>query len=71
MGFDTGYRERFESNAKILSHAQRAADRFDAKVIVVHAGGGEAKENLEETARQFRLFNDPRIVIENLPLRSQ
>ena len=67
MGFDTGYRERFESNAKILSHAQRAADRFDAKVIVVHAGGGEAKENLEETARQFRLFNDPRIVIENLP----
>ena len=24
--------ERFESNAKILSHAQKAADRFDAKI---------------------------------------
>ncbi len=58
MNFDTGYRERFESNAKILQAAQQAADLFDAKV---------KKENLEETARQFRLFNDPRIVIENLP----
>lgn len=49
----------------------RAADLFDAKVIVVHAGGGGERVNLEETARQFRLFGDPRIVIENLPYEAE
>jgi len=71
MNFDTGYPERFESNAKILDAARRAADLFDAKVIVVHAGGGGERVNLEETARQFRLFGDPRIVIENLPYEAE
>ena len=71
MNFDTGYPERFESNAKILDAARRAAGLFDAKVIVVHAGGGGERVNLEETARQFRLFDDPRIVIENLPFEAE
>ncbi len=67
MNFDTGYRNKFDENVKILAHAQKAADLFEAKIIVVHAGGGNQPENLEETARQFRLFNDKRIVVENLP----
>ena len=70
MNFDTGYAERFADNVKIVSYAQKAADMFAAPIIVVHAGGGNMPENLEETARQFRLFNDRRIVVENLPYRS-
>lgn len=67
MGFDTGYKEKLAQNVQILSCAQKAADLFDAKIIVVHAGGGNKPENLEETARQFKFFNDSRIAVENLP----
>ena len=67
MGFDTGYKDKLAQNVQILSCAQRAADLFGSEIIVVHAGGGNAPENLEETARQFKLFNDKRIVVENLP----
>ncbi len=70
MNFDTGHKENFEGNVKILASAQRAADMFGSKIIVVHAGGGREQAALEETARQFRLFNDSRIVVENLPYQA-
>lgn len=67
MGFDTGNKSKEKQNREILSAAQRAADIFKAKTIVVHAGCGHDKENINETVRQFKLFNDARIVVENLP----
>ena len=66
-GFDTGNRELEQQNKKILQTAQKAADIFKARAIVVHPGYGHGQKYLEETARQFRLFHDERIVVENLP----
>ena len=51
-----------------MALSQKAADLFNAKTIVVHAGCGHGEKYIEETARQFKLFNDSRIVVENLPL---
>ena len=67
MGFDAGNRELEAQNRKILAPAQMAADMFDAQTIVVHAGRKYDQKYLIETVRQFRLFNDSRIVVENLP----
>lgn len=67
MGFDAGNKSKEKQNREILAAAQRAADIFKAKTIVVHAGCGHNKENINETVRQFKLFNDARIVVENLP----
>lgn len=67
MGFDAGNPELEKKNQQILSLSQKAADILDAKTIVVHAGCGHGEAFLEETVRQFRLFNDKRIVVENLP----
>lgn len=71
MGFDTGRRDWEKSNREILANSQLAADILGADVIVVHAGCGHNPENLKETARQFKLFNDKRIVVENLPYSSK
>lgn len=67
MGFDAGNKSKEKQNREILAVSQLAADMFGAKTIVVHAGCGHDKEQVKETARQFRLFNDKRIVVENLP----
>lgn len=66
-GFDTGNREAERQNRKILAIAQKAADIFQAETIVVHPGYGREQKYLEETGRQFKLFHDERIVVENLP----
>ena len=67
IGFDAGNREMERQNQKVLAVAQKAADIFAAKTIVVHAGYGHTKQHLEEAARQFKLFADERIMVENLP----
>jgi len=67
VGFDTGNREAETQNKKIFATAQKAADIFKAATIVVHSGYGHGQKYLEETARQFRMFHDERIVAENLP----
>lgn len=67
MGFDAGNKELEKQNQKILAQSQKVADMFGAKTIVVHAGCGDGPQYLEETARQFKLFHDSRIVVENLP----
>ena len=67
MGFDAGNKDLEQQNRKILAVSQNAADIFDAKTIVVHAGCGHGQQYIDETARQFKLFNDKRIVVENLP----
>lgn len=67
IGFDPANRENEHQNQKIIAFAQKAADMFNSPTIVVHGGYGHGRKYLEETARQFKLFNDERIVIENLP----
>ena len=71
MGFDTGCQDCFADNVKILSYAQKAADMLCSRYIIVHAGCGRGQKHIEETARQFRLFNDSRIVVENLPYKAE
>ncbi len=67
MGFDPGNKELEQRNQSLVALAQTAADLFNSKTIVVHAGLGHGQLYIDETVRQFKLFNDARIVVENLP----
>ncbi len=71
FGFDAGNEALERQNLKLFASAQKAADIFNAKTIVVHAGFGSEQKNIEETIRQFKLFNDKRIVVENVPYLSE
>ena len=66
-GFDAGNKSLEKQNRQMFEYTQFAADLFNSKSIVVHSGCGHGKEYLDETIRQFKLFNDKRIVVENLP----
>lgn len=68
MGFDTGKKELERSNLEKLEKSIRLAEEFDSKAIIVHAGCGRDPENIKETIRQFKIFDNPRIVVENLPV---
>lgn len=67
MGFDPGNRDLEKQNQGLVALSQKAADFFNAETIVVHAGCGHGKQHIDETIRQFKLFNDSRILVENLP----
>ena len=67
MGFDPGNKALEAKNQSLVTLSQKAADMFGAKTIVVHAGYGHGAKYIEETVRQFKIFNDSRIVVENLP----
>ncbi len=68
MNFDAANKSLEANNRKIFELAQNAADVMDAKTIVVHSGCGQGIEAIKETVRQFKLFDDERIVVENLPV---
>lgn len=70
FGFDVGDVELEQQNRKIFALSQYAADLFEAKTIVVHAGCEHGNNGLEESVRQFKLFNEKRIIVENLPVSS-
>lgn len=67
MGFDPGNKAHFKENSDLITKALKAADLFASKVVVTHAGLGHGEQYVEETARQFKIFNDSRIAVENLP----
>ena len=67
MGFDAGNKNLEMQNIKTVMLAKHAADIFKSKTIVVHAGCGHGYNFIDETIRQFVLFNDERIIVENLP----
>lgn len=67
FGFDTGNAEREKANLQDVNDAKHFADKLNAPIIIVHAGCGDKEENRQETIRQFRLFADNRIAVENLP----
>ncbi len=68
MNFDAGNKSLEADNCRVIDHVRFAADLFNAKSIVVHAGCGQGIDVIKETVRQFKLFDDERIVVENLPL---
>lgn len=68
MGFDAGNKNLEKQNMIIMDLAKMAADIFQSKTIIVHAGCGRGDAYINETVRQFKLFNDERIIVENLPL---
>lgn len=67
FGLDTGNAEAYESNCRKLKDSQQFADLFNADIIILHTGNGEGDAYLDETIRQFKLINDSRIAVENLP----
>lgn len=53
-------------NQKLLDHTIKVADKFKAKVIVLHAGLLKNKHCSEDNALNFlKKVKDPRIIIEN------
>ncbi len=56
-----------QSNLQKLSDAQKFADDLKSDVIILHPGIGDGKSFLDETIRQMKILNDPRIAVENLP----
>lgn len=64
---DVGNKDAFENNINNLKDSQKFADLLHADIIVLHSGVGDDEEHLCETIRQFRMINDPRITVENLP----
>ncbi len=67
-GFDTGNSENFKENLKQFNEAQKFADLFNSEIIVTHPGFGRTEQHLEETIKQFKLFDDERLTVENLPV---
>ena len=68
MNFDVANKNLENNNRKIFERVQYAADLLNAKTMVVHAGCGQGIEARKESVRQFKLFDDKRIVVENLPV---
>lgn len=68
LGFDVGDARLENHNRRKFETVRTAADMFGSKTIVVHPGCGHGREALNETVRQLRLLDDPRIVVENLPV---
>lgn len=67
QGFDTSLAENLLKNQKIFSDSQKFADLLDAQIIVTHPGVRYGKDCLRENIRQFKVLNDKRIAVENLP----
>lgn len=65
-GFDAGDKDAFENNLHDINDSKKFADMLGAEIIIVHAGCGNTPENIEETIRQFKLFGDKRIAVENM-----
>ncbi|MFV0626689.1 MAG: sugar phosphate isomerase/epimerase family protein [Alphaproteobacteria bacterium] len=67
FGFNTALKENFIENQKQFNEAQKFADLFKSEIIVTHPGYEGNESLLEETIRQFNLFKDNRLTVENLP----
>lgn len=65
--FDTSNPDRVAENQRIFADSKKFADLLDAKLIVTHPGERYGKDDLNENIRQFKLLNDKRIAVENLP----
>jgi len=64
---DTGNSELLRQNQEKLKSSQQFADLLNANIIILHPGFYEEEKFLEESIRQFKIFNDNRIAVENMP----
>ena len=64
---DISNKNEFENNKKRLEASQKFADILDAKYIILHPGLFKGDRYLDESIRQFRAFDDSRLIVENLP----
>ena len=67
QGLDISDKNEFFNNQKRIEDARRFADLLEAPFIVLHPGMNAGEEFLEESIRQFKLFGDERLTVENLP----
>jgi len=67
FGMDTGDKNRFIQNSLDLKASQQFADILQSEIIILHPGFNEEETYVNESIRQFRLFNDSRIAVENMP----
>ena len=67
QGLDIADKERFSDNQKLIEDSRRFADLLEADFIVLHPGMNKGEEFLDESVRQFKKFNDNRLIVENLP----
>ncbi|PIS28918.1 AP endonuclease [Candidatus Saganbacteria bacterium CG08_land_8_20_14_0_20_45_16] len=63
-GMNLAKRENEAKNLTLIQEAQRFADQLKADKLIVHPG---IAGDIKETARQLKLINDKRILIENKP----
>ncbi|MBU0686377.1 MAG: sugar phosphate isomerase/epimerase [Candidatus Margulisbacteria bacterium] len=63
-GINLSKREYFPANKKAYEEAKKYADLLRAPIIIFHPG---LAGDVHETARQLKLFEDKKIVIENKP----
>lgn len=64
---DIGNPEELENNRKRLKDSQLFADMLGADIIILHPGLRRGEKYLDESIRQFKLLNDARLTVENLP----
>lgn len=62
--FNLAKPENEQYNKDIYAQTKRFADTLDAQYIIFHGG---LDGTVQETARQLRLFNEPRTLVENKP----
>ncbi len=59
--------DEFANNRERLKDSQLFADMLGADIIILHPGMQRGEQFLEESIRQFKLLNDSRLTVENLP----
>ena len=63
-GLNLAKREQKEANFKLIDETRWFADELSAGNIIVHPG---IAGNIEETAKQIKEINEPRLIVENKP----
>lgn len=67
QGMNVSDKDAYHNNRHLLESAQKFADLLNSEIIILHVGCGNQETGLDETIRQFKLINDERIAVENLP----
>ena len=65
QGFNLADKSKMGSNRSIYEQSKQFADALKAKYIIFHCG---KDGSIEETVTQLSAFNEPRALIENLPV---
>ncbi len=63
-GLNLSQADHCAKNLELFKETKKFADALQAQTIIVHPG---IDGHVQETCRQLKLINDPRIVIENKP----